>query len=103
MAPLDLLKPKVRTLEDWSPDTPRARIDMNALLADQRPSSVTALDSFLSECLDSDHLPFQVDYLFVSRIARELPETCLAWLEGKYPRLASTKQWSLFERRPCLA
>ena len=31
MALHDLLKPKVQTLEDWSPDVPRSRIDMDAM------------------------------------------------------------------------
>ena len=55
MTLLDVLRPKVRTLEDWSPDVPRSRIDMDALVADMRPSGVAALDSFLAECLDIYH------------------------------------------------
>ena len=51
MALLDLLRTKVRTLEDWSPDVPRSRIDMDALLADMRRSGVATLDSILGEYL----------------------------------------------------
>lgn len=89
MALLDPLKPKVRTLEDWSPDTPRARIDMDALFADLRQSGVATLDGFLNECLDGDRLPFQVDYLRVSRIANELSETDRLQLFGRGAQISA--------------
>src|SRR5262249_48401685 len=74
MALLDL-PTKVRTFEDWSPDVPRARIDMDALLADMRQSGVAALDNFLAECLDGERVPFIVDYLQPRRMASTLSET----------------------------
>jgi Domain of unknown function (DUF4132) len=75
MALLDLLKPKVRTLEDWSPDVPRSRIEMDALLAEMRRSGAAALDSFLDECLVGDRAPHTVDYGQPERIVSTLSET----------------------------
>ena len=66
------LPTKVRTFADWSPDVPRARIDMDALLADMRPTGVAEIDSFLAECLDGERVPFIVDYLVPRRIAGTL-------------------------------
>ncbi|MGV7213177.1 DUF4132 domain-containing protein [Bradyrhizobium sp. UFLA05-112] len=74
MALLDLFTTtKVRTLEDWSPDVPRSRIDMNALIADMRRSGVAALDAFLAECLDTDRSSHDIDYCRPAQIVGELP------------------------------
>lgn len=89
MALLDLSKPTVRTLEDWLPDTPRSRIDMDALLADLRKSGVAALDSFLDECLDGDRPPFIIDFPRASRIARELSEADRLQLLGRAVQISA--------------
>jgi hypothetical protein len=83
MALLDLLKPKVCTLEDWSPDVPRSRIDMDALLADMRQSGVATLDSVLGEYLDGNYQPHQPDYGQSARIVSELSETDRLRLLGR--------------------
>jgi hypothetical protein len=75
MALLDLFTTKVRTLEDWSPDVPRSRIDMDALVADMRQSGVAALDRFLDDCLDRDRAHHTLDYRQPDRIVSELSET----------------------------
>src|SRR5690349_9173974 len=74
MALLDMLKTKVSRLEDWSPDVPRSRIDMDALLTDMRRSGVAALDAFLAGCLDGERVPFIIDYAEPRRIGGALPE-----------------------------
>jgi len=75
MALLDILKPKVRTLDKWSPDVPRERIDIDALVADMRPTGVAALDSLLAEALDGERVPFMLDYNRPRQIADTLSET----------------------------
>ncbi|MBR0835887.1 DUF4132 domain-containing protein [Bradyrhizobium manausense] len=90
MALLDLLKPIVRTLADWSPDTPRSRLDMDALLADLRKSGVAALDSFLDECLDGERPPITIDFPRASRIARELSEADRLQLLGRAAQISAT-------------
>src|SRR4030088_3364894 len=52
MALLDLFKPKVRTLEDWSPDAPWSDVDVAALIADMRRTHVSALDDIILPVID---------------------------------------------------
>jgi hypothetical protein len=75
MTLLDALKPKVRTLADWCPELPREAIDLDALLADLRPTGVAALDGVMAEALDGEHVPFVFDYQRAGRIADLLSET----------------------------
>jgi hypothetical protein len=75
MALLDMLTTKVRTLETWSPEVPLSRIDMNALIADMRRSGVAAVDAYLNECLDTDPIPFNIDYARPAKIVSELSTT----------------------------
>jgi hypothetical protein len=54
MTLLDVFKPKVRTLEDWSPDVPWSDVDVAALIADMRLTNVPALDDIIVRVID-DH------------------------------------------------
>jgi len=54
MALLDALKPKVQTLEDWSPDIPWDDVDLDALVADMRRTGIPALDDIIVTAID-DH------------------------------------------------
>jgi hypothetical protein len=54
MALLDVLKTKVRSLEDWSPDVPWSDVDVAALIADIRRTNVSALDAIIIRVID-DH------------------------------------------------
>lgn len=83
MALLALFKSKVCTLEDWSPDLPRSRLDMAALFADMRRSGVATLDSILGEYLDGNYQPHQPDYGQSARIVSELSETDRLRLLGR--------------------
>ncbi len=83
MALLDFVRPKVRTLEDWSPDIPRSRLEMDALLADMRQSGVATFDSILGKYLDGNYQPHQPDYGQSARIVSELSETDRLRLLGR--------------------
>jgi uncharacterized protein DUF4132 len=74
MALLDLFATKVRTLADLSPDVPRARIDMDALIAEMRRSGVAAFDSVVDDGLTGDSAAFHLSAPQTDRIVRELPE-----------------------------
>jgi Domain of unknown function (DUF4132) len=84
---------KVRTLEDWSPDVPLARIDMNALIADMRRSGVAALDAFLAECLDADPIPFNLDYGRPARIVSELSTSDRLRVVGRAAQTSAIVTW----------
>jgi hypothetical protein len=53
MALLDVLKPKVRTLADWSPESSASDVDVAALIADMRRTDVPALDAIIIPVLDA--------------------------------------------------
>jgi len=93
MALLDILKPKVRTLDKWSPDVPRERIDIDALVADMRPTGVAALDSLLAEALDGERVPFMLDYNRPRQIADTLSETDRLLLLARTARTAAAVRY----------
>jgi hypothetical protein len=86
MALLDLFRPKVRTFEDWSPDVPLSRIDVDALLTDMRQSGVAELDGILGECLAANR---HVDYRLLERVISELSETDRLRLLGRAAQISA--------------
>lgn len=49
-----MFRRRVRSLEDWTPETPIARIDIPALIADMRTMGIPTIDDAIGECLDDD-------------------------------------------------